>query len=796
MGFNKAKVLEDINKLVQKGDYNKAIIEFEKVLRIDPKDYKLRQKLGDLYIRVGKKKEAIEQLQLVAEGYIKEGFNLKAIAIYRQMIRLEPTRYDLYDKVADLYKKQALIADAISHLRMLADAYERQKKLNEAMQTWEKIISIDPDNIIYRGKLIEFYLKQGLHSRATEKLKQTIDYLKSKGRYDDVEILINKFPGLIEEDRGLNVHIVRSLYNSGKYKEALARLESLISNNPNDVENYCLKGLCHSALGQLMEAKEAFKIALKINPDSIDSKKGMLKVLIKEKNIVDFLMTLEDLYKDLMSKKQYDEIKSILDNYYVYFPNEKKIIKMYVDYFRTIGDINNLIEKLKKLGSLHLESNEINEAGLCFKEILAIDPYEPTAVSFFKTYEPQQTEQKSSIITEELGFGEEVVSELDTELQEVETHLKYGLINKAKEKLDDLSSRYQDSLEVKELWLKYFTLTKDKEGILMVLKDLINGYKTLEDNDKVAYYQNQLSELIKTIPSKEFETREEIVEEIELIEEPEELLEIEEKPVEEIEEVVEESAKEAQNIEEMFLEADFYLKNGLIDDAIKVFNNILALDPENERAKKELDKLLKKEEIAIVEKEPVSEQKQEEYFDISKEIIKEMEQEERLQGIFKSEAEKITFEELLKEFKSKISQEIEEGDVETHYNLGIAYKEMGLLDEAIQEFVLTSRFLNKAYDSCTMIASCLAEKKEWDKAIEFYKKALHMPDVSKERIAGTYLEMGYIYENISDFDRALFCFKKAYDIDTNLKIAKEKIDEIITKKPDSAKILENPNFEL
>ncbi len=144
---------------------------------------------------------------------------------------------------------------------------------------------------------------------------------------------------------------------------------------------------------------------------------------------------------------------------------------------------------------------------------------------------------------------------------------------------------------------------------------------------------------------------------------------------------------------------------------------------------------------------------------------------------------------MLKEFKSKISQEIEESDVETHYNLGIAYKEMGLLDEAIQEFVLTSRFLNKAYDSYTMIASCLTEKKEWDKALEFYKRALQMPDISKEKVAGTYLEMGYLYENMNDIDNALLSFKKAYDIDNNLFIAKEKIDEIISKNPLAAKSL-------
>lgn len=808
MAFNKAKVLDDINKYIQKGEYTKAISEFERIFKIDPKDYKLRQRFGDVYLRLGKKKEAIDQFQLVAEGYVKEGFIIKAMAIYRQILRIEPTKYDIYEKLAELYKKQGLMADATTNLRILADAYEKQKKLNEAMQTWEKIISWDPDNIIFRGKLIEFYLKQGLYSRATEKLKQTIDYLKSKGRFDDVESLINKFPGLIEEDKGFGIQIARSLYHSGKYIEALQRVETHLTSNPNDLESICLKGSCYTALGQLDKAKESFRQALKINSELIDAKKGLLKVFIKEKNTIDFLVTLEDLYKHFVSKKQYDEIKTILDNYYVYLPNEKKIIKMYVELARTMGDINGLIDKLKKLGNIYIEDGNINDAALCFKEILAIDPYEPTAVEFFEKHKPKEenekTEKDSQLLKEEIEIQEEILPEINREIAEVEAYLKYGLINKAKEKLEELSNKYNDSPEVKELWLNYFTITKDKEATIMVLKELINIYSLQENMEKASFYEQKLKELnVQIMPPKTHE-KEEVFEEVEIVDEVE-IIETEPEPEPEIEpeiesEVIEESEKEKVhiNVEEMFLEADFYIKNGLTDDAIKVYQNILSLFPDNERAKKALDEIINKEktiEKEVVEEKPVVEEQNQDFYDISKEIIKEIEQEEAFTGLFKSEAEKLTFEELLKEFKSKISQEIDESDVETHYNLGIAYKEMGLLDEAIQEFVLTSRFLNKAYDSYTMIASCLTEKKEWEKAIEFYKKALLMPDISKEKIAGTYLEMGYIYENMNDFDNALLSFKKAYETDNNLIIAKDKIDEIISRNPLSIKVLdENKNI--
>lgn len=805
MAFNKAKVLEDINRYLQKGEYNKAIAEFDRMFRIDPKDYKLRQKFGDVYLRAGKKKEAIDQFELVAQGYLKDGFYLKSMAIYRQILRIEPTRYDIYEKLADLYKKQGLIGDAISNLRVLADAYEKQKKLNESMQVWEKIIATDPDNVIYRIKLIEFYLKQGLHSRAKEKIKQTIDYLKSKGRYDDIDNLTNKFPSMIEEDKEIGIQIARNLYNAGKFVEALNKLEAMISKNPKDEEAYSLKGHCYIGLGQLDKAKEAFYKSLNLNNELLDPKKGLLKVFIKEKNIIDFLIMLEDLFKQLIKSKQYDDAKAILDNFYVYLPNEKRIIKMYVELFRIIGDVHALVDRLKKLGKLYVEDNQIDDASACFKEILAIDPYEPSATEFFAKYKPKEeviTSNENVVFYEELEIQDEELMGIDKELEIVESHLKYGLVTKAKEKLEELSSKYSESTKVKELWLKYFMLTKDKEAIVLVLQELVNIYSSLEDTEKLQHYQDLLTqykeelkvidsnkgEKVISLPSEPQHVTEEILEELEEVETAED--------VSNVEEFVEvETGK--PNIEELFLEADFYLKNGLTEDALRKYHEILSFNNNNKKALnaiKEIEEKIKKEVVIDKTIEKQAERKEQEFFDLSKEILKELEAEETIQGPFKSEAEKITFEELLKEFKSKVSMEIDESDVETHYNLGIAYKEMGLLDDAIQEFLLTSRFLNKAYDSCIMIASCLSEKQDFLKAIEFYKKSLLMPDVAKEKKAGIYLEMGYLYESLKEIEKSLVCFKKAYDTDKNLKIAQTKIDELISRDPSLIKALENNDY--
>ena len=67
MAFDKNKAILAAQKYLQKGQYDRAIREYERVLKEDPKDIKVRQKLGDLYAREGKKEDAIAEYNYVAK---------------------------------------------------------------------------------------------------------------------------------------------------------------------------------------------------------------------------------------------------------------------------------------------------------------------------------------------------------------------------------------------------------------------------------------------------------------------------------------------------------------------------------------------------------------------------------------------------------------------------------------------------------------------------------------------------------------------------------------------------------
>jgi pilus assembly protein FimV len=102
VSVDRTKVLEAAQKHLAKGAFDKAIVEFQKLVKADPKDVRTWLKIGDLQDKVGQKKEAIDTYARVAEQYAQQGFFLKAVAVFKQILKLDPTRLDVQLKLAEL----------------------------------------------------------------------------------------------------------------------------------------------------------------------------------------------------------------------------------------------------------------------------------------------------------------------------------------------------------------------------------------------------------------------------------------------------------------------------------------------------------------------------------------------------------------------------------------------------------------------------------------------------------------------------------------------------------------------
>jgi pilus assembly protein FimV len=133
-------------------------------------------------------------------------------------------------------------------------------------------------------------------------------------------------------------------------------------------------------------------------------------------------------------------------------------------------------------------------------------------------------------------------------------------------------------------------------------------------------------------------------------------------------------------------------------------------------------------------------------------------------------SDSVDLSEMFGELKQELEEDVAAGDddPETHYNLGVAFREMGLLDEAIAELqkVCTSIERGTAFSqpvqTYTWLAQCFLDKGVPDAAIRWYEKALTIPGLDDEARLAINYELGSACETANDKAAALRHFTEVY----------------------------------
>ena len=133
------------------------------------------------------------------------------------------------------------------------------------------------------------------------------------------------------------------------------------------------------------------------------------------------------------------------------------------------------------------------------------------------------------------------------------------------------------------------------------------------------------------------------------------------------------------------------------------------------------------------------------------------------------ETRKGFLDDLFAEFKEEVEEPAAtEGDTETHYNMGVAFKEMALYDEAIGEFQKAHQIAEKKKDysnvvqCCSLLATCFLGKGLPQLAVQWYQTALHSPGVDPETSMALLYEVGAAHEIAGDRAAALRSFLEVY----------------------------------
>jgi tetratricopeptide (TPR) repeat protein len=136
---------------------------------------------------------------------------------------------------------------------------------------------------------------------------------------------------------------------------------------------------------------------------------------------------------------------------------------------------------------------------------------------------------------------------------------------------------------------------------------------------------------------------------------------------------------------------------------------------------------------------------------------------------------------LVTAFKKGLEQQVDEGDTETHYNLGIAYMEMGLMDEAINEFQVAVVDPHRKVDCLTLQGVCYRDKGDMETAEQVFQAVIEMDGIAPEGVLSLKFELALLYEATGRRDEALQTYLDIHAVKSGFRDTRQKLVALMGK---------------
>ncbi|HKO16230.1 MAG TPA: tetratricopeptide repeat protein [Gemmatimonadaceae bacterium] len=140
--------------------------------------------------------------------------------------------------------------------------------------------------------------------------------------------------------------------------------------------------------------------------------------------------------------------------------------------------------------------------------------------------------------------------------------------------------------------------------------------------------------------------------------------------------------------------------------------------------------------------------------------------------------EEADFADMLKKFKQGIAENVDQEDYQSHYDLGVAFKEMGLVDEAVAEFQKALRAPSNRVPTFEALGQCFIEKEQYAMAATVLARALNETGHTDDQLVGVLYLLGRAAEALNRYEEALTYYQRVFVVDIEFRDIADRIAEL------------------
>lgn len=859
MSIDREKTLQAAQKYIEKKKYDRAIVEYQRIVQEDPNDARTLLKIGDLQARLSAYPEAIATYDRVGQFYAAQGFALKAIAVYKQIRELikkhAPELADRYGhivpKLADIYTQLGLTSDALAAWDEVATRLQRASRDRDAIEVFRKMVELDAGNPLPHLRLAEACCRVQSLDEAIESFWTAAELLLNLDRADDALKVVERILHFRVDPRFARVaaelYLGRATREDGM--QALAKLQVCFQADPKDLETLGLLAQAFTLIGQESKAIEVYKEMARLarEQNKTDLYSQLLGHLRQVAPSDDQVAAFDSMMPAAQSVRPAETSHASINDSDVEFIEDSQNFDVAAapaqqlpeprPRMASAPDVVVVDEQLEVAEELN-DPSSFDARAHARKAIvdaesfrkLRLYPKAVEALHIALEIDPRSLEIREKLRELLLEAGETASAQQET-INVAQLHFEAGSIGQAEALLAQVLEVDPENHDALLLWEQlatgsspYTEEVDDGRTRVRSAHDMLPGSQdTFDPNEPLPSYdleevsaeQAMHSEPGRSVAKRSLQAMDDPfggasnndaplpsfplgsqpddddlgvgadetdVTDLAQYDDEEEISSVEDfippPPA-----AAAQADTSYEGLEDVLDEAEFFAARGLYEDAKAILIEQLTRTPNHKLVLERLSEieaqLSSSGESQTKERSRLSDHANSQDVDNALEALEAMPESFAAESrSMLSSTQDIDVDQVFEKFKAGVKAQVADNDSATHYDLGVAYKEMGLLPDAVGEFETAGRDPGRECMCFAMIGLIYLEQSQLDRAAEAYVRALSASQKTVEQEMSLYYDLGNVYEMKGKNQDALYYFQKIARRDPGYRDVADRIQQL------------------
>lgn len=363
-----------VNSYKKEERYPIAMELLSKVLEYIPENQDILKLLGEICVKNGDEIQALYTYENLAQVQLDQKRYDDAVETYRRMLKIDNENIDAHFKLANTLREKDDNDSAVKQFKALAELLSSTGTLansinwNFLINVYENIVSIESKNYTAREWLADAYIRNNQKEKALNHLRAIIEILDL--REEDAYMLIATLKKIIELEP-----------NELKNRLSLAEVYLLIDDKESAIEEWKSIGLMAIVQDKFDLALEVFQKILKRTPFHLDAHQGIAKVYFQQKKLAECIRKYLDLGYLMKASSNYPEAINYFQKVYSLNSQEKRCIFELGEIQTRIGDTIKAIEYYLQFARESFAIKNYGEVRLACDRVLSLQPNHQLAAS-------------------------------------------------------------------------------------------------------------------------------------------------------------------------------------------------------------------------------------------------------------------------------------------------------------------------------------------------------------------------------------------------------------------------------